>query len=122
MAKYDVQLDLMIMSGPDDGLIHKLGGNFVHDEHLDQWGCRFTIGRRDACNVCIPFDTLVSRLHASLEITPDGQIWLVDEKSRNGTFVGREKVTVPHEIEQNHLFKIGKTLVRIQNVRIAEGV
>ena len=73
--------------------------------------------------MCVfPFDTLVSRLHASLEITPDGEIWLVDEKSRNGTFIGREKVTVPHEIEQEHLFKIGKTLVRLQNLRIAEGV
>lgn len=121
MAKHDVQLDLMIMSGPDDGLIHKLTGDFVHDEHLDQWGCRFTMGRRDACHVCIPFDTLVSRLHASLEITPDGHIWLVDEKSRNGTFFGREKVTVPYEIEQDDLFKVGKTLVRVQQLLIVEG-
>lgn len=122
MAKYDIEVDLMIMSGPDDGLVHRLVGNFVHDDHLDQWGCRFTLGRRDTCHVCIPFDTLVSRLHASLEINPDGQIWLVDEKSRNGTFVGREKVNVPYELEENDFFKIGKTLVRIQNLRIAEEV
>ena len=122
MAKQDVQLDLMIMSGPDDGLVHKLTGDFVHDEHLDQWGCRFTIGRRDKCNVCIPFDTLVSRLHASLEVTPDNQIWLIDEKSRNGTFIEREKVTVPHELTPSNLFKIGKTLIRIQILHIAKGV
>ncbi|MCI0714081.1 MAG: FHA domain-containing protein [Chloroflexi bacterium] len=119
----DVKLELMVMSGPDDGLVHSVKGNFVHDERVDLWRCRFTIGRRDVCDVCIPFDTLVSRLHASVEITPDGQIWVKDEESRNGTFVGRERLAlVPAELRQGDMFKVGKTLLRLEQVHIAEEV
>lgn len=116
----DVTLELMIMSGPDDGLVHTLQGDFRHDEHLDQWHCRFTIGRRDSCDVCVPFDTLVSRLHALLRVMPDGTIWLIDEDSRNGTFVDRDRLTVPETLHERQMFRVGKTWVRIQSLQLAE--
>ena len=111
------------MSGPDDGLVHSVKGNFTHDDRVDIWRCRFTIGRRETCDVCVPFDTLVSRLHASIAITPDGQIWVKDEESRNGTFAGRERLSVvPIELRQGDMFKVGKTLLRLEQVQIAEEV
>jgi pSer/pThr/pTyr-binding forkhead associated (FHA) protein len=112
----DVILELMIMSGPDDGKICSLHGKFKHDDRLDLWRCRFTIGRRDSCDVPIPFDTLVSRLHATIQISPEGEVWLLDEDSRNGTFIDREKVTVPFPIAERQIFRVGKTLIRLQSV------
>lgn len=118
----NVFLEIMVMSGPDDGLTHVAEGDFVYNPQRGDQVCRLTIGRRDTCDFCVPFDTLVSRLHASLEVTPEGEIWLIDEKSRNGTFVGREKLAIPHPLAEGHFFKVGKTLLRLQQIRIAQEV
>jgi pSer/pThr/pTyr-binding forkhead associated (FHA) protein len=118
----DLTLELMIMSGPDDGQVHTLRGNFIHDDHLNVWRCRFGLGRRDTSDVCIPFDTLVSRLHATIQISPDGEIWLTDEDSRNGTFIGREKLAMPHALEVGEMFRIGKTWIRVQSLHLNQEV
>jgi pSer/pThr/pTyr-binding forkhead associated (FHA) protein len=119
---HQLKLGLMVMSGPDDGHIHDLQGKFVHDEGLDRWVCRFTIGRRDTCDICVPFDTLVSRVHAVVEVNRNGQIWLVDEQSRNGTFFGRERLSVPVEIKESDFFRVGKTWLRVQYLQMPEEV
>ena len=118
----DLTLEIMIMSGPDDGLVHLLEGDFVHDDHLNIWRCRFTFGRRETCDVCVPFDTLVSRLHASIQISPEGEIWVIDEDSRNGTYVGREKLDLPHAVQVGETFRVGKTMIRLQKLHMAQGV
>ena len=113
-----VDLKLMIMSGPDDGLVHHLEGDYIYDERLDQRRCRFTLGRRESCDVCIPFDTLVSRLHASLQVSPEGDLWLVDEESRNGTYLDRDQVSVPVTLDVHQMFRIGNTWIRVQSLAL----
>src|SRR3954451_12213164 len=56
-------------------------------------GERITIGRRPSCDVALPWDEEVSRLHAELvRLGPD---WVLHDEalSRNGTFVNGARVT-----------------------------
>lgn len=107
-------LVIMFMSGPDDG--QKI---FLSQEHGN--GCINTdgtwslvFGRREECDVSIPFDTQVSRQHAMLRVTKDGVCWLVDSGSLNGTFVGKARIEQPEMIERGQLFRLGRTWLRIQ--------
>ena len=53
---------------------------------------RVTIGRRASCDVALPWDDEVSRVHA--ELVRMGADWVVcdDGLSHNGTFVNGERV------------------------------
>ncbi len=95
---------IMFMSGPDDGLELTL----INDNS-------FTIGRRESSHICIAFDTSVSRLHARLAVRDDG-LWLVDEKSRNGTFISHHRVKEPELLRVGELFRVGNTWLRVQSV------
>lgn len=110
-------LRIMIMSGPDDGLEITLLSRSDTDSHHDT-AHTYSIGRRETCDVCIPFDTSVSRLHAHLVIHPDQSLSLVDEKSRNGTFVGRQRVKDIMALSTGELFRIGNTWLRVQSIEI----
>jgi pSer/pThr/pTyr-binding forkhead associated (FHA) protein len=103
----------MIMSGPDDGLEVTLDDPSQRDHLPQDVLCAFTIGRRDNSDLCIPFDTLVSRLHATLQVRQDG-LWLTDEGSRNGTFVGRRRIKEPEQLAPGQLFRVGQTWLRVE--------
>jgi pSer/pThr/pTyr-binding forkhead associated (FHA) protein len=111
----EMTMRIMVMSGPDDGLEITLtntgNGTSLDDDVLGQ----FSIGRRDNSDICVPFDTLVSRLHATLYLRHDG-LWLVDENSRNGTFVGRRRVKEPEKLSVGQMFRVGGTWLRVQSV------
>lgn len=115
-----VSLVLMIMSGPDDG--QKIYLSRQHgDGKLDEdgtWSVFF--GRREECDVSIPFDTQVSRHHAALRIMPDGRFWLEDTRSLNGTFVEKTRIEAMTTIERGQLFRLGRTWIRIQPEEEAE--
>ena len=109
-----MNMNVMIMSGPDDGREIVLMADEEHD--YPDAVAAFTIGRRETCDICIPFDTSVSRLHAQLVLHPDQNISLIDEKSRNGTFIGRQRVKDIEPVIIGQLFRIGNTWLRIQSV------
>jgi pSer/pThr/pTyr-binding forkhead associated (FHA) protein len=68
------------------------------------------IGRTSECDVCIPDDDQVSRVHARLDW--DGANWvLVDLGSTNGSYVNDQKVT-EHRLEPGDVIEIGDTLLR----------
>jgi len=68
------------------------------------------IGRTSECDVCIPDDDQVSRVHARLDW--DGANWvLVDLGSTNGSFVNGEKVA-EHRLEPGDVIEIGDTEFR----------
>ncbi len=50
----------------------------------------FRIGRDEECQVCIK-DYMVSRVHAEVKYE-EGQWWIQDLNSTNGTFIGGEKI------------------------------
>ncbi|NDJ77136.1 MAG: FHA domain-containing protein [Chloroflexi bacterium] len=109
------ELVIMIMSGPDDGrkiyLSQRHGDGFISTD--GSWS--IALGRREECDISIPFDTQVSRQHAVLRLTPDGQLWLMDAGSLNGTFFGQQRLEEPVQLERGQLFRLGRTWMRVQD-------
>lgn len=113
-----VYMRVMIMSGPDDGLELDLQG--IPTPSDESVLSAFAIGRRETSDICIPFDISVSRLHAWLQVRRDG-IWLIDQESRNGTFIGRRRIKEPESLKVGELFQVGHTWLRIQTIEHQEG-
>jgi FHA domain len=70
-----------------------------------------SVGRGDANDIALPWDSEVSRVHAMLE--PVGAEWtLVDDGlSRNGSFVNGERVRSRRRLTDGDLIGIGRTLI-----------
>jgi hypothetical protein len=68
-----------------------------------------SIGRDPAADVALEWDAQVSRLHALLERV--GRTWTIadDGLSRNGTFVGNERVTGRRMLRPGDVVQIGET-------------
>lgn len=116
------ELSITFMSGPQDG--KKL--SFEQPEPGEERVLH--IGRREGCDLYLPFDNQVSRLHArlgcvSVSVTASESVtspyvltfWLEDAGSRNGTFVEREKDAVKERtsLRPGSLFRIGRTWMRL---------
>ena len=70
-----------------------------------------TIGRRVGNDVCLDWDTEVSRAHAQLERA--GAEWTVvdDGLSHNGTWVGGSRVTARRRLRDGDVIEIGGTRI-----------
>lgn len=110
----NAQLTITIMSGPDDGRSVRFSYR-DGDGHLVSDGWAITLGRRDDCDLCLPFDTQISRLHAHLVLCDDERWLLEDNGSRNGTYVGKKRVEQAAVLEAGVLFRIGRTWLRVEN-------
>ncbi|MEA2221242.1 MAG: hypothetical protein QOJ35_3868 [Solirubrobacteraceae bacterium] len=77
---------------------------------LDQCAS-LTIGRQDASDVPLPWDTAVSRVHAMLERV--GEEWtLVDDgSSRNGSFLNGERVHGRRRLSDGDVIRVGHTTI-----------
>lgn len=62
------------------------------------------VGRRQDCDMCVPL-MVVSRRHCELH-TDEGQLWIRDLGSRNGTFVNEER-TENRQINPGDQIRIG---------------
>jgi len=104
------EIVIALMSGPQDGSV------LTFETFLDSGQpTEITFGRREDCDVCLSYDSQVSREHAILSY--DGErFWLEDTNSTNGTFVGEEKITGRVELEPGQMFRIGRTWLRIEPV------
>ena len=71
-----------------------------------------TLGRAEGCNVSIPDDTFASQIHARI-FSRDGQTWVEDLGSTNGTFVNRNKVTTATAVRRGDLVQIGNTVMEL---------
>ena len=76
-----------------------------------------TIGRGSGCDVRLPWDEKVSRLHAELDRV--GLSWTVvdDGLSRNGTFLNGERVTGRRPLRDGDTFVLGETSFSFRDVR-----
>ena len=96
-----------------------MGMTFKRDDgdgtFLDTGEWMLTLGRRDDCDLCLPFDTQISRLHARLRQTSDDAWVLEDSGSRNGTYVGKKRIESPAVVEYGVMFRIGRTWLRLEN-------
>jgi pSer/pThr/pTyr-binding forkhead associated (FHA) protein len=110
------------MSGPYDGKTQRFEQPDIGDELV------LNIGRREGCDIHLPFDNQVSRLHARLgcvsnAVTASDSVsepynlsfWLEDMRSRNGTYIEREKDPLRGRtsLRPGTLFRIGRTWLRL---------
>jgi pSer/pThr/pTyr-binding forkhead associated (FHA) protein len=112
----EYKLDVMIMSGVEDGLVLNCSADEKGKLVNRDWS--LTIGRRDDNDICLRNDTYMSRHHAYLHFCQN-RWWLEDVDSKNGTFVedvsnedARVNGTIP--ISEGQLFRVGRTWLRIQ--------
>lgn len=75
-----------------------------HDERL--W-----VGRGSACDVRIERDEKASRCHAELVRFPDGWAVIDDGLSRNGTFVGGERIAGRRRLHDGEVVRCGGFLL-----------
>ena len=109
------EIVIMIMSGPDDGREIRLcrQEGYGHISTDGMW--TLLLGRRDDCDISIPFDTQISRRHAMLRVASDGRLWLSDVGSLNGTFIGTERIVEPTPLQCGQFFRLGRTWFRVQS-------
>ena len=74
-------------------------------------GEELTMGRAGGCQVTID-DTYVSQLHARLFLR-EGQYYIEDLGSTNGTYLNRRKVTAPVAIRKGDRLQVGKTVLEL---------
>jgi pSer/pThr/pTyr-binding forkhead associated (FHA) protein len=112
----DFQIDIMIMSGVDDGLVMSYSTE-NNDGTLKDQEWVLTLGRRDDNDLCLRNDTFSSRYHAKLHLRGSNW-WLEDCNSKNGTFIEDEqedaRVSGLIELSTGQLFRVGRTWLRIQ--------
>jgi hypothetical protein len=111
---------IMVMSGPDDGQKIYLSREYGDGDLGEDNSWVLVFGRREECDVSIPFDTQVSRRHAVLRVTDERRFLLEDTGSLNGTFVGKTRIEEPTVVERGELFRLGRTWMRIQPEEGAE--
>lgn len=75
-------------------------------------GSELTIGRAENCTLRLD-DAYVSQMHA--RIFPRGdQIVIEDLGSTNGTYLNRQRLTSPAELQRGDKVKIGKTVLEMR--------
>lgn len=75
---------------------------------------RAIIGRDPGCEVVITGDPRVSRRHAVVHQSQDGY-WLEDSRSRNGTFLEGQRVSVKVMLKPGSILKVGGTFLRFED-------
>jgi pSer/pThr/pTyr-binding forkhead associated (FHA) protein len=89
-------------------LVYRDGGGQQQIHTLDGTD-QVTVGRGTPSDICIDWDTEVSRLHAELERL--GEHWTVadDGLSRNGTHVNGERVVGRRRLHDHDVIRFGRT-------------
>ena len=96
----------------------KAGGRLRVIEPADTKGQTYeladelTVGRAGGCQITLE-DTFVSQLHARV-FRRDGQLFVEDLGSTNGTFLNRKKITAPVAMPTGDRLQIGKTVMELQ--------
>ncbi len=76
-------------------------------------GNEMTVGRAGGCAVLLTADTFVSQLHARL-FRRDGDIFVEDLGSTNGTFLNGKQVSAPVSIRKGDKIQFGRTTVEVR--------
>ncbi|MCU1460244.1 MAG: hypothetical protein JWO37_319 [Acidimicrobiales bacterium] len=70
-----------------------------------------TVGRAAGCQITLD-DTYVSQLHARV-FRKEGQLYVEDLGSTNGTYLNRKKVTAPVQLRKGDRLQIGRTVMEL---------
>jgi pSer/pThr/pTyr-binding forkhead associated (FHA) protein len=71
---------------------------------------RVTVGRGSSTDICIDWDTEVSRLHAELDRIGDDWTIADDGLSRNGTHINGERVVGRRRLHDSDVVRFGRTV------------
>ncbi len=74
-------------------------------------GDELTVGRAAGCQITIE-DNFVSHLHARV-FRRDGQVWIEDLGSTNGTYLNQEKVGAPAVMHKGDRIQVGETVLEL---------
>ncbi len=75
-------------------------------------GEEVTLGRSPGCAVALEDDTFTSSVHARV-FRRQGQLWLEDLGSTNGTWLNDEKVSGLARIQRGDRVKVGSTILEV---------
>jgi pSer/pThr/pTyr-binding forkhead associated (FHA) protein len=75
-------------------------------------GPEITLGRSPGCAVSLEGDSFASSVHARL-FRRDGETWLEDLGSTNGTFVNGQRLAGPVRLRRGDRLKVGHTLLEV---------
>ena len=70
------------------------------------------LGRGERCNVMLE-DAYASQVHARI-FSRDEKVFVEDMGSTNGTYLNRQKLTSPTELQRGDRVKIGKTVLELR--------
>lgn len=71
-----------------------------------------TVGRAAACQISLADDTYVSQMHARIS-SRDGDVYVEDLGSTNGTYLNRKKLTCEMSVQRGDRIQIGKTVLEL---------
>ncbi|MCW6034777.1 adenylate/guanylate cyclase domain-containing protein [Spirulina subsalsa FACHB-351] len=81
----------------------------------------WTVGRNADSHFVIP-DPWISRHHAMVQRTDNGEFYLIDLGSRNGTFVNGRRVNVPVTLQHKDHIAFGQTEMVFHNLAQQESI
>ncbi len=87
-----------------EGDAHKGKGFTLGDE--------LTVGRADKCDVMLD-DAYVSQMHARI-FSRGGTYMVEDLGSTNGTYLNRQRITSPAQLQRGDRIKVGKTVFEMR--------
>lgn len=73
-------------------------------------GDEVTVGRADGCGVQLGDDSFISQRHARV-FRRDGEVWVEDLGSTNGTYLNTRKLTAPAPLHEGDRLKVGNTVL-----------
>lgn len=71
-----------------------------------------TVGRAPGCGVVLADDTYASQLHARV-YTQDGDVFVEDLGSTNGTYVNRKKISGTARLKRGDRLQVGATVMEV---------
>lgn len=71
-----------------------------------------TLGRSPSCGVPLEEDTFASSLHARV-FPRDGELWVEDLGSTNGTYVNDERLAAPARLQRGDRLRVGRTVLEV---------
>ncbi len=75
-------------------------------------GEEVTLGRSLGCAVCLEDDTFTSNVHARV-FSRNGDLWVEDLRSTNGTYLNETRLTGPARIQRGDRIKVGSTILEV---------